>query len=67
MTAETREIISRVEGSQNTGEPQRRGPQVISHNEKDTVCAPGWRLTEEVQLLVGLQGLFSGEGEVKPA
>lgn len=29
--------------------------------------ARGWRLTEEVQFFVGLQGFLSGEGEVKPA
>lgn len=31
------------------------------------VCARGWGLTEEVQFLIGLQGFFSGEGEVEPA
>lgn len=58
--------ISRVERSQNVGQPQASGSQFRSHNE-DRVCTRGWWLTEEVQLLISLQGFFSGEGEVKPA
>ena len=63
--AETTEK-QRAEGSQNTREPQRSGPQVSSQVRR-VGRARSWRLTEEVQLLVSLQGFFSGEGEVKPA
>ena len=66
LMAETTEL-SREQRDPRILESPRSGPAVRINHEMDTICARSRGLTEEVQLLISLQGFFSGEREVEPA